>query len=123
MPATPAHLRPLRARQAGLGLVSGVLLLVCGGIVLAAAARAVPVVVEYRAIAEAARQAAAAESPTAARARFDRAAQVEGIQSVASADLEIQGQGGNLRVAFAYQREVPLAGPVFLTFKLRGAAP
>ena len=106
-----------------MGLVSGVLVLVAFGIVLAAAARALPVLMEYRAVSDAVRQAAQAENAVAARARFERLSQVEGIQSLAASDLQIEGAPGGLRVAFAYQREVPLAGPVFLTFKLNGSAP
>ncbi len=119
-PAIPSIPRP---RQAGLGLVSGLVALVAVGVVLAAAARALPVVMEYRAVSDAVRQAAQAESAVAARARFERMAQVEGIQSLSAADLQVEAAPGGLRVAFAYQREVPLAGPVFLTFKLRGSAP
>ncbi len=122
MPGHPPARHPARP-QAGLGLVSGVLALVAVGIVLAAAARALPVLMEYRAVSDAVRQAAQAENATAARTRFERLSQVEGIQSLTASDLQIDGAPGGLRVAFAYQREGPLAGPVFLTFKLHGSAP
>ena len=37
-----------------------------------------------------------------------------------NAAREVGKQGNNVVVSFSYQREIPLGGPVFLTFKLKG---
>jgi hypothetical protein len=48
---------------------------------------------------------------------------VEGVRSVQGTDLAIEGSAAGLRVRFAYQREIPLAGSAYLVFKLSGDAP
>jgi hypothetical protein len=45
-----------------------------------------------------------------------------GIQSIGAKDLDIEVNGGVTAISFAYDKEVPLAGPVFLLIKFRGTA-
>ncbi len=43
------------------------------------------------------------------------------IQSIGPTDLEVEVNGGVTAISFAYDKEIPLAGPVFLLIKFRGA--
>ncbi len=114
----------LPTRQRGLGFFGLILLVVVlgGGGVLVA--RMMPAVIEYQAVVKAAKRAAGGSSVADARNLFDRTAAVENITSITSRDLEITNQGPDrMVVKFAYQREFPVAGPVFITLKFEGQAP
>ena len=54
------------------------------------------------------------------RTLFDRAAEVDNITSMKAKDLEITKDGETIVVKFAYQREIHLAGPAYLTLKYTG---
>ena len=41
-------------------------------------------------------------------------------QSVTAKDIEVTKQGDKIVVSFAYQREIHLVGPAFLTIKYAG---
>ncbi len=114
----------LPSRQRGLGFFGLLLLIVVlggGGVLLA---RMVPSLVEYQAVIKAAKRAAGGSSVADARSLFDRTAAVENITSITGRDLEITNPGtDHMVVKFAYQREFPVAGPVFITLKLEGRAP
>ena len=56
------------------------------------------------------------------RAAFDRAAAIDDIHSIAGKDLEITKQGDKVVVEFAYDKEIPLAGPAYLLLKYRGSS-
>ena len=100
----------------GILFVGGVL--ACAGIV---AAQVVPTVIEYQAITKAATR-ASAESKTVAEVKgsFDRAAAVDDIKSIAGKDLIVTKDGEKTVVAFAYNREIHLAGPAYLLMKYQG---
>lgn len=93
------------------------MLLACLGVVLA---QATPTVLEYMAIKKATKLASAETTLPAIRDRFDRATQVENITSITSKDLEIFKENDHVVVAFAYEREIHLVGPVWLLFKYSG---
>lgn len=42
------------------------------------------------------------------RRAYDRRAAVDGIETISGADLEVTKEGGELLIAFAYRKEVPL---------------
>ena len=111
------------SRWAGLALLSWLLLLGLGALLLGTGARCLPVLLEYQGVTKAAHRAARALTVAEARAEFDRIALVEGVRSVQGTDLDIEAGAGGLRVRFAYQREIPLAGSAYLVFKLSGNAP
>ena len=57
----------------------------------------------------------------AVRAEFDRAKQVEySIESVSSSDLVVTKDNDKLQISFAYDKQIPLAGPVYLLIKYEG---
>ena len=51
---------------------------------------------------------------------FDKATEVDAISSIAGKDLVITKEGDKVVVSFAYQREIHLAGPAWLTMKYAG---
>ena len=54
------------------------------------------------------------------RALFDKAAQIDDIKSISGRDIEVTKEGDKVVVSFAYQREIHLAGPAWLTLKYSG---
>ena len=55
------------------------------------------------------------------RTAFERMKQVEySISSISGKDLEISKENDRIVVLFAYQREIHLAGPAYLTLKYSG---
>jgi len=57
------------------------------------------------------------------RKAFDRRAQVDSITEINSGDLEISKDGGgDLVIAFAYPKKVPLFGNVSLLFDFSGSS-
>jgi hypothetical protein len=57
----------------------------------------------------------------AVRAEFDRATQIEySIQSISSKDLLVTKENDKLVISFAYDKQIPVAGPVYLLIKYEG---
>ena len=109
--------------QRGISFI-GLLIL---GIVLAllaiVGARVVPTASEFMSIQKAVKKAAAdGDTVPAVRAAFDRTAAVDYISSISGKDLEITKQGDKVVVEFAYDKEIPLAGPAYLLLKYRGSS-
>lgn len=111
----------LRSRQRGISFIGLVVvgsLLAMGGVV---AAQMFPTFVEYQAILKAAKKSAAEGStPAEVRMIFDKASNIDDFKSVAGKDLEVTKEGDKVVVSFAYQREIHLAGPAWLTLKYVG---
>ena len=51
------------------------------------------------------------------RSIFDKAAAIDNISSITGKDLEVTKENDKMVVRFAYQREIHLAGPAYLTLK------
>lgn len=66
----------------------------------------------------------AAEAPATVpevRAAFDRQKSIEyAIASIGGRDLEVTKENDRLVIGFAYEKEIPIAGPVFLLLKYQG---
>lgn len=107
-------------RQAGMSFIG--LLFVAGtlGITGVIAAQIFPTVVEYQAVQKAANQAARGTSVAEVRSLFDKQAAVDDIKSITGKDIEVGKEGDKIVVNFAYQREIHLTGPAFLTLKYVG---
>lgn len=99
----------------GLIFVGGVLAVV--GVV---AAQVFPTFVEYQAVAKAAQRASEGSTVIEVRTLFDRAAEIDAITSIKSKDLEVTKEDDRIVVRFAYEREIHLAGPAYLTLKYTG---
>jgi hypothetical protein len=99
----------------GLIFVGGVLAM--SGVV---AAQVFPTVLEFMAVQKAVQRAAAGQSVVEVRSIFDKQTEVDAITSINGKDLEVGKQGDKVVVSFAYQREIHLVGPAFLTLKYTG---
>lgn len=109
-----------RSRQRGLSffglLLVGGLLAVTGVIV----AQIVPTAIEYQAVLKAVNKAAQGNSVAEVRRTFDNASAIDNISSISGKDIEVTKEGDKIVVSFAYQREIHLAGPGYLTLKYSG---
>lgn len=111
-----------QSKQKGFTLISFLTL----GIFLALAgivgAQILPTFVEYRNVIKAVNRAAAEDASTIAEVRmnFDKNAAIDDINSIKSKDLEISKESGKVVISFAYQREIHLTGPMWLTMKYAG---
>ncbi len=109
-----------KSRQRGVSFLG---LLFVGGLLAVAgviAAQAFPTVVEYQAVVKAVNKASAGNSVPEIRTIFDKAADIDNIKSINGKDLEITKEGEKVVVVFAYEREIHLAGPAYLTLKYAG---
>ena len=110
----------LRSRQRGISFVG----LVFVGEVLATVgvigAQVFPTFIEFQAVAKAASKASGGSTVAEVRTIFDKAADVDNISSIKGKDLDVTKDGDKIVVAFAYEREIHLMGPAFLTLKYAG---
>ncbi|WP_077002580.1 DUF4845 domain-containing protein [Variovorax sp. KK3] len=107
-------------RQRGIsfiGLLFVAIVLACVGVVLA---QVIPTLIEYQAITKAANKAKEGTTVPEVRAIFDRAQAIDDFQSVSGKDLDVKKVGDKVVVSFAYQREIHLFGPAYLTLKYEG---
>ena len=109
-----------KSRQRGvsfLGLLIVAGFLAVGGVIVA---QVVPTAIEYQAVSKAANKARDGNTVAEVRSIFDRAAAVDNISSISGKDLDVTKDGDKIVVSFAYQREIHLAGPAYLTLKYTG---
>lgn len=83
-------------------------------------AQAVPTYIEYLSIEKAVQRASAGQSVAEVRSIFDKATEIDTIKSITGKELEVTKEGDKVVVAFAYEREIHLAGPAYLTLKYAG---
>jgi len=109
-----------KSKQRGLSFLG---LLVVGGLLAVTGvitAQIVPTVIEYQAISKAVNKARDGNSVAEVRSIFDKAASVDNISTIKGKDIEVTKEGDKIVVSFAYQREIHLAGPGYLTLKYAG---
>ena len=109
-----------KSRQGGISFIG----LLFVGVVLATAgvvlAQVFPTFIEYQAVTKAAVKAGGGSSVAEVRSIFDKAAEVDNITSIKGKDLDVTKDGDKIVVAFAYEREIHLVGPAYLTLKYAG---
>ena len=107
-------------RQRGASLI-GILfiggILVFGGVV---GAQVAPTYAEYRTVIKAVNKVKDASNPAEARSNFDKAAQIDDIKAITGKELDITKDGNKMVIAFAYNKEIHLAGPAYLVIKYAG---
>jgi type II secretory pathway component PulJ len=111
---------PYPFRQRGISLIGMLLvasLLVVGSLI---AAQVLPTVIEYQAVVKAVNKAREGSTPSQIRSTFDKMAMVDDIRHLKGSDLELSKEDGRIVVRFAYQREIHLVGPAYLTLKYQG---
>ena len=110
-------------QQRGFSLIGLLFWGVVVAFVAVVAARVFPTVLEYYTIQKIVDRIAVSNPATvpAVRAEFERATQVEySITSVSAQDLVITKNDDKLQISFAYDKQIDLAGPVFLLIKYAG---
>ncbi len=109
-------------RQRGAGLAS--LILVGGAVAVLAllGMQVAPTLIEYQAVAKAARRAAEGNTVAEVRSLFDKSAAIDDIRSIQGKDLDISKENDRVVVEFAYQREIHLAGPAWLVMRYSGSS-
>jgi len=83
-------------------------------------AQVLPTLIEFQAITKAATKATAGSTVPEVRAIFDKAGQIDDIRSISGKDLDVTKEGDKTVVAFAYTREIHMAGPAYLLLKYSG---
>lgn len=112
-----------RAAQRGVtlfGLLFWAIVIGFGAYVLV---RVVPTVNEYLTIQRSVDKVAAANPATVKEARdaFDRQKDIEyAISSISGKDLSVTKENDKVVVSFAYDKQIPLFGPVYLLLKYEG---
>ncbi|MDO8418429.1 MAG: DUF4845 domain-containing protein [Rubrivivax sp.] len=121
---TPRTERPVpRGRQRGItmfGLAFWAILIGFFGYLVV---RALPTVNEYATIQRTVDKIAKEQPATVAAARqaFDKQKDIEyAIATISGKDLIITKENEQVVIAFAYEKEIPIAGPVYLLLKYEG---
>ena len=109
-----------KARQRGLSFLG--LLIVAGllAVIGVIGVQIVPTVIEYQAVTKAISKASVGTTVAEVRSIFDKAAAIDNITSVSGKDLDVTKEGEKVVISFAYQREIHLTGPAYLTLKYTG---
>jgi hypothetical protein len=110
----------MKIKQRGISFIG--VLFVVGVLAFAGviAAQVLPTLIEFQAITKAASKAKAGNSVAEVRAIFERASAIDDIKSISGKDLEVTKEGDKTIVAFAYDKEIHIAGPAFLLLKYTG---
>jgi hypothetical protein len=113
------------APQRGLSLIG--MILITGMIVIVGilGMKVVPEVIEYFKIVQAIKATAgdsalAGASVAAVRSAYERRVIVDQISSVQPKDLDVSKDGNRLTLSFAYEKKIPLFGPVSLLIDFEG---
>ncbi len=109
-----------KSRQRGISFLG---LLFVGGVLAVTgvvAAQIFPTYIEFQSISKAAQKASTGNTVAEVRTIFSRASEIDDFKSVTAKDIEVTKQGDKIVVSFAYQREIHLVGPAFLTIKYAG---
>ena len=120
---TRLHLHRPRAAQRGLTLFGLLFWAIIIGFLAYLLVRTLPTVNEYLTIQRAINKIAADQPATVAEARnaFDRQKSIEySITEVSGKDLEVTKENDRVVLAFAYDKEIPVMGPVYILIKYEG---
>jgi Tfp pilus assembly major pilin PilA len=120
---TAAIDRRTAGRQRGMTLFGLMFWAIVIGAVAYVVLRVFPTVNEYLTINRTIEKVAATSPVTVAevRAAFDRQKDIEySISSIGGKDLEVTKENDRLVIAFAYDKEIPLYGAVYLLIKYEG---
>jgi hypothetical protein len=113
---------PARA-QRGITLFGLLFWAIAVGFIAYVLVRTLPTVNEYATIQRTVERIAETQPSTVgeARAAFDRQKEIEySIESISGRDLVVTKENDRVVIAFAYEKEVPIAGPVYILLKYEG---
>jgi len=120
---TTTEPRSARAAQRGVTLFGLMFWALFFGFVGYVLVRTLPTVNEYLTIQRTVEKVAAGQPSTVAEARaaFDRQKEIEySIASISGRDLTITKENDKVVISYAYNKEVPLWGPVYVLLKYEG---
>ena len=122
---TPVRRSPPAARhhQRGLTLIGLLAWAILVGFIGYLAVRVLPTVTEFYTIQSAVERLAASPANTVPEIRqaFSKQLQIDQtISSIEAKDLDITKENNRVVIAFAYEKEIEIAGPVFLLIKYAG---
>jgi hypothetical protein len=125
-PFSPKSAQPLPRHQRGIGIVGILFVLVVLAFAGVVGMQAAPTVLEYTKIKKAAEKASNEADVQAVRASFEKSVLIDDIKSISSKDLKIDKANRaaaheRFTVSFAYDKEIPIYGPVFLLIKYSGS--
>lgn len=112
-----------RSAQRGLTLFGLMFWALAIGFVGYLLVRVLPTINEYLTIQKAIDKIATDQPPTVAEARasFDRQKDLEySITAVSGKDLEVTKENDRVVLAFSYDKEIPVMGPVYILIKYEG---
>jgi Domain of unknown function (DUF4845) len=112
-----------RSRQRGMTLFGLLFWAVAVGFVAYVLVRVLPTLNEYATIQRAVEKIAAAQPATVAEARqaFDKQRDLEySITAITGKDLTVTKENDRVVLGFAYNKEIPIYGPVFILIKYEG---
>jgi hypothetical protein len=115
--------RSNRAAQRGVTLFGLLFWAIVIGFVAYVLVRVLPTVNEYATIQRTIEKIAAAQPPTVAEARaaFDKQKEIEySISAITGKDLTVTKENDRVVLGFAYNKEVPIYGPVYILIKYEG---
>lgn len=112
------------SKQRGLSLLGLVSLAAIAFVVAALGMKAFPVLLEHQAVKKAVVKVKdSGATPSEVMANFDKTAQIDDISSITGRDLTVvKANGGGFDVTFAYEKKIPLVGPVSLLFEFQGSS-
>jgi hypothetical protein len=122
-PTPPRSAGPARARQRGVSLFGLMFWAIVIGFIGYVLVRALPTVNEYLTIQRAIDKIVASSPTTVAEVRqaFDKQKEIEySIVSITSRDLDITKVNDKIVISFAYNKELPVMGPVYILLKYEG---
>ncbi len=109
-----------KSRQGGFSLLAMLFIVGVLAYLGVVGAQVFPTVLEYQAALKAVQKASAGNTVGDVKTIFDKAAQIDDINSISGKDLVVTKEGDKVVVKFAYNREIHLAGPAFLVMKYVG---
>jgi Tfp pilus assembly major pilin PilA len=114
------NLSQLKSKQQGATFIGMLFFAAVIGVMFVIGAKVVPTVIEYQAILKAANNAKAGSTIAEIRSTFDKNQSTGYFESISGKDLVIEKKGDKNVISFAYQKEIPLAGPAYLLLKYEG---
>jgi len=123
LPASYANLYAGRRSTRGFSLIGFLSSLIVFGLAGLLVVRAGPSVFEYWAIEKTIKASVAvSQTPADVRETFDKLASTGYIDALKGKDLVIKGVGDSMKVSFAYEKKIYLAGPASLLIVYRGSS-
>jgi hypothetical protein len=108
-------------KERGISLFGTIFVLVILALAAMVALKVVPTVTEYMTIKKAIMVAKAGSTVQEIRVSFDKQADVGYVDSISAKDLDIEKTAEGYEISFAYEKKIPLFGPVSLAIDYEGS--